>query len=573
MTDIWHNNEYNEWVASGASRNMSVTVLRLTRAVVSPILFNNLPALVELSLEDCNLTDIPNTIGDLTELRKLVLSRNRITRLPDTIGSLLNLLRLQLDNNQLSDLPNSIANLVNLRDLNLTNNQFSTFPEVIFALRNLHILSFAGNQLTVLPDAIGNFPNMTTLFLGDNRLDRLPDTIGNLGQLYNLSVRNNRLSELPESIGRMEQLRMLDFNNNNVSVLPQSILDMRPQLVVFNMYRNPVARTVRPATAPTLPAPRPPPPQPQGIAYEIHNVFNRINPEVVIRFFASKMNAELLASLGEKSDSQFKDMLRTTVSTLLDQLSESDMRAIPPKASGYYPTNTTTWMDIWNDIYNSRIVNINYGDVDATVKKIIGMSLYYVMEQPIEFRNNYVLAYLGDVAFAYNTGDNLQSNYSCIRGINERFLTSIKTAIDAVLTKKDHESDVVEEYIQLRKLIVGSVSPELLRQHVVEWQAANKNVITENSEFKTNKDALVAQQKDHLIRYLCCNLGVTQEELMADQHAVTTIEYVFSDRNIMDYGLGGCRKTRNRRRNKKKASMATKKRAVSKKRKTRRRGK
>lgn len=83
---------------------------------------------------------------------------------------------------------------------------------------------------------------------------------------------------------------------------------------------------------------------------------------------------------------------------------------------------------------------------------------------------------------------------------------------------------------------------------------------------------MVAQQKDHLFHYLCCELGVTQEELMRQKQVRETIEYMFSDDNILDNTLGG-RRRKTRRKGKRKTKKPVKrviktKRKINKKRKT-----
>jgi Leucine-rich repeat (LRR) protein len=57
-------------------------------------------------------------------LTKLLLSENQITSLPESIGNLTNLEELDLSGNELSVLPETIFNLNNLTKLSLSNNAF-----------------------------------------------------------------------------------------------------------------------------------------------------------------------------------------------------------------------------------------------------------------------------------------------------------------------------------------------------------------------------------------------------------------------------------------------------------------
>jgi internalin A len=63
--------------------------------------------------QDC-LTNLPNSIGSLTDLIKLYINYNQLSNLPESIGNLANLTVLHISHNQLTSLPNSIGNLSGL---------------------------------------------------------------------------------------------------------------------------------------------------------------------------------------------------------------------------------------------------------------------------------------------------------------------------------------------------------------------------------------------------------------------------------------------------------------------------
>ena len=64
----------------------------------------------------------PNSYFKLFKRERLLLHNNQLTELPDSIGDLSNLEILYLDNNQLTTLPNCIGNLTNLQYLQLDHN-------------------------------------------------------------------------------------------------------------------------------------------------------------------------------------------------------------------------------------------------------------------------------------------------------------------------------------------------------------------------------------------------------------------------------------------------------------------
>ncbi|XP_070212275.1 protein slit-like isoform X2 [Littorina saxatilis] len=118
------------------------------------------------------MTDIPKYIPlDTTEL---YLDDNKISRIPEeTIGVLTNLKRLDLSHNKLVTLPEKIfANLTQLNTLILSyNNLQCTAATSFFGLKELRILSLHGNNLSTIP--FGSFADlklMSHIALGGNPL-------------------------------------------------------------------------------------------------------------------------------------------------------------------------------------------------------------------------------------------------------------------------------------------------------------------------------------------------------------------------------------------------------------------
>src|SRR6266576_1793114 len=64
--------------------------------------------------DSAKLTELPESLGQLTQLQKLDVSGNRLTALPESLCQLTQLHRLSLDGNQLTALPDSLCQLTQL---------------------------------------------------------------------------------------------------------------------------------------------------------------------------------------------------------------------------------------------------------------------------------------------------------------------------------------------------------------------------------------------------------------------------------------------------------------------------
>lgn len=174
-------------------------------------------------LRALGLTSWPESLSQLTQLRRLILSGNQLTSLPDSIGQLTKLGSLLLDGNQLEALPESLGQLTQLQELALSNNKLTALPESLGQLRRLEKLDLSRNWLTVLPDSLGQLSQLRELVLSGNQLTTLPESLGQLTQLQGLHIAGNQLTTLPESLGRLTQLKKLAVAANQLTALPESL--------------------------------------------------------------------------------------------------------------------------------------------------------------------------------------------------------------------------------------------------------------------------------------------------------------------------------------------------------------
>ncbi|TFG22413.1 MAG: leucine-rich repeat domain-containing protein [Promethearchaeota archaeon] len=145
----------------------------------------------------------------------LNLVNSNLKVLPETIGNLTHLKKLNLDSNYLKSLPDSFENLTSLELLSLTFNPLRNFPLVLTKLKSLKELVLINNHLEELPDAIGNLTSLEKLTIHLNHIKIIPSTIGNLQSLKEVSLLYLDIEELPDSFGNLKSLEYLRLGDKN----------------------------------------------------------------------------------------------------------------------------------------------------------------------------------------------------------------------------------------------------------------------------------------------------------------------------------------------------------------------
>jgi len=220
----------------------------------------------ELDFSQMGLTELPETLGQLTQLQSLVLSHNQLNELPEWLGKLTLLHTLNVGGNRLTTLPKWIYNLnrlhtlslyanrlveipkeiqklSTLKSLNLFNNNLQAFPEHIINLRSITDLTIGGNNFSELPNTMMSFSKMESLRIGSadtgNPLGKIPEFIRTFKSLKLLWADGCNLFHIPDWLSELTELRYLSFSTNHITNVPPAITELE-HLEELNLNNNPL---------------------------------------------------------------------------------------------------------------------------------------------------------------------------------------------------------------------------------------------------------------------------------------------------------------------------------------------
>ncbi|KAJ9189787.1 hypothetical protein P3X46_001041 [Hevea brasiliensis] len=167
---------------------------------------------------------LPDSIGDLTELRALVIPHNAFFgEIPVSLSKLQFLEVLELQGNNLSGrIPDQISILQSLRVLNLSFNSFAgEIPASLIGYGKLQAIDLSNNLLTgeIKLDNSSKCLFLRHLKLSNNLLDKsIPKEIGQCKNLRILLLDGNLLQgRIPSEIGQISELRVLDVSTNSLT--------------------------------------------------------------------------------------------------------------------------------------------------------------------------------------------------------------------------------------------------------------------------------------------------------------------------------------------------------------------
>ncbi|NVM29157.1 MAG: leucine-rich repeat domain-containing protein [Candidatus Helarchaeota archaeon] len=170
----------------------------------------------ELSLCELEISEIPEWIGELTELRYLDLEYCPITTLPKSIGKLENLRRIDMQRCRLSSIPSDIGRCKELKEVWMDFNELVEIPSSFGLLTNLRVLAATHNRLTAIPEWIGTLVKLEELYLNDNKIRSIPPELADCTALKHITLCDNQITTLPPEMVRLPPNVWVELEGNPV---------------------------------------------------------------------------------------------------------------------------------------------------------------------------------------------------------------------------------------------------------------------------------------------------------------------------------------------------------------------
>jgi Leucine-rich repeat (LRR) protein len=165
--------------------------------------------------------------------RKLDFSHLDIKELPSELAELDTLVELNLMNIDQKNLPDFLGNLTNLKILRIGSNSSSarekeayTLPETLANLTKLQTI-YLGYDIPEIPVWLFSFKNLKTLTICNDKIDTIPSAIANLTKLEGLQIHGEKINKLPESLGLLSLLRGIIFGCPSLVQLPEALANLK----------------------------------------------------------------------------------------------------------------------------------------------------------------------------------------------------------------------------------------------------------------------------------------------------------------------------------------------------------
>eukprot|EP01080_Neovahlkampfia_damariscottae_P001992 gene1992-1500_t len=169
---------------------------------------------------------IPNELTELKNLTNLSLDFQS-EKIDDNIFCMNNLRKLELLVCDCVEIPKKIKKLTKLKSFTFSSNLKTIFSKEIIQMENLTDLNVSGNPYSGnIPRIFFQMKQLKSLNLSKTCLMKISMEIENLENLEVLNISQNDFYEFPEQIFLLKNLTELDVSFNSINILPKEIMNL-----------------------------------------------------------------------------------------------------------------------------------------------------------------------------------------------------------------------------------------------------------------------------------------------------------------------------------------------------------
>lgn len=213
--------------------NLTTLMLgNITTLTSIPASMATAPALTTLNMMGCRVNSIPDV--QFPVIKVLTLDNNEMTTIPDNIVKFTALTTLNANNNKLTTIPAVMTSMPTLTGLYLNANKIASIPA---GMSTLEFLFLNDNEMTSIP---AGMTKMKTLYINNNKLASMQSVLDMVDLGY-LSLINNQIAgTIPEAMKTLVKLQSVDLTNNRLTGTIPSIFGVGKivGLMTFNVANN-----------------------------------------------------------------------------------------------------------------------------------------------------------------------------------------------------------------------------------------------------------------------------------------------------------------------------------------------
>ena len=233
-----------------------------------------------------DLSEVPEEIGNLSNLEYLTLSELELKKIPSSLSQLENLKHLDISYNYDLDLkkvvfpkqlvslnissinsgyiPQSLLDLKSIKSLYIShyklndksdfhylpnlekldlsyNKDITAIPKAVLNLSNLKEIRLTSCGIEKLPEAFLELKKLNHLDISYNHITHLSGSISNLIQLKHLKCDHNQIHSVSPELGKLEHIETINFNYNKIASLPielGQLISLKRLLITENKFQD-----------------------------------------------------------------------------------------------------------------------------------------------------------------------------------------------------------------------------------------------------------------------------------------------------------------------------------------------